>query len=227
MNSCAMNQRNPFRLFRCAPLQGTFPQHLHQLGLGILLAAALALAGCSQATLATPTAIPADAVRPVQPTPVYTARADVFTLATPQHTPVFVTPTPTPALNALSAVRQGPTGWKALLTIEQPPSALGIATAGAAIYDRPGGRILKRIPPTGVLNVTGISEDGRWLSVYDEDAVFGWTPAGQLSLFGAEDLTVVDKAVDPGVVATLIAEAMEPVHVLDELMATLEATPEP
>jgi len=114
-----------------------------------------------------------------------------------------------------------------LLAIEQPPSAIGIATAGAVIYDQPGGRVLKQIPPTGVLNVTGISADGRWLSVYDDDAVFGWTPAGQLSLFGADDLTVVDKAVNPGVVATLIAEAMEPVRVLDDLMATLEATPEP
>ncbi len=63
--------------------------------------------------------------------------------------------------------------------------------------------------------------------MYDENAVFGWTPAGQLSLFGADDLTVVDQAVDPGVVATLIADVMEPVNVLDELMATLNATPQP
>lgn len=191
------------------------------------LATVLALTGCNRAAPATPTAIPANVVRPVQPTPAYTVQADVFTLATPQHPPVLITPTPTPALDALSTIRQGPAGWRALLAIEQPPSAIGIATAGAVIYDRPDGRILKRIPPTGVLNVTGISEDGRWLSVYDDDAIFGWTPAGQLSLFGAEDLTVVDKAVDPGVVATLIAEAMEPVRVLDDLMATLEATPKP
>jgi predicted small lipoprotein YifL len=218
-----MNKLNPLLfLLRCIQFQCS-----RQLGLWIALATVLALAGCGQAALATPTAIPADVVRPVQPTPVYTTQVDVFTLATPQHTPVLITPTPTPALDTLSAIRQGPAGWRALLAIEQPPSALGIATAGAVIYDQPGGRVLKQIPPTGVLNVTGISADGRWLSVYDDDAVFGWTPAGQLSLFGADDLTVVDKAVNPGVAATLIAEAMEPVRVLDDLMATLEATPEP
>lgn len=201
---------------------------VRQYGLWIaLLGAFLILAACSSPTPATPTPIPADVVRPVQPTPVYTARADIFTLNTPQGTPIFITPTPTPALEALSAVRRGPAGWTALLAIEQPPSAIGIATGGAAIYDRPGGRILKQVPPTGVLNVTGISADGRWLSVYDENAVFGWTPAGQLSLFGADDLTVVDQAVNPGVVATLIADVMEPVNVLDELMATLNATPQP
>ncbi|MCS6827625.1 MAG: hypothetical protein NZ553_13500 [Caldilinea sp.] len=202
-------------------------RHLHRPGLWISLTLVLTLVGCSQAALTTPTPIPADVVRPVQPTPVYTARADIFTLNTPQGTPIFITPTPTPVPDALSAVQRGPAGWTALLAIEQPPSAIGIATAGAAIYDQPGGRILKQVPPTGVLNVTGVSADGRWLSVYDDDAVFGWTPAGQLTLFGADDLTVVDKAVNPGVVATLIADAMVPVNVLDDLMATLEATPEP
>lgn len=191
-----------------------------------MVTAAVMLGGCGgDVAQGTPTPIPASVVRPVQPTPVYPARADVFTLATPAATPVFIAPTlaPPPAA-ALSAIESGPAGWRALLAIEQPPSAIGIATGGAAIYDTPGGRVLKSVPATGVLNVTGISEDGRWLSVYDETAIFGWTPVGQLVLYGADDLIVVTEAVDPAVVATLIADVMQPVTVLDDLMATLEAT---
>lgn len=193
------------------------------LSLGVALLV-LAIAGCGgEAAQGTPTPIPASVVRPVQPTPIYPARADVFTLATPAATPVFIAPTlaPPPAA-ALSAVEGGRAGWTALLAIDQPPSAIGIATGGAVIYDAPGGRVLKSVPATGVLNVTGVSEDGRWLSVYDEDAIFGWTPVGQLVLYGADDLIVVSEAVDPAVVATLIADVMQPMTVLDDLMATLE-----
>lgn len=194
----------------------------------LLAALALLLAACGGAPPAEPTPLPANAVRPEQPTPAYPSNADMFTLATPHVTPVFITPTPSPEdPAALSAVSTGRAGWTALLAIEQPPSAVGIATGGAAIYDEPGGRVLKSVPGTGVLNVTGVSADGRWLSVYDETGVYGWTPAGQLALFGDDDLIVVDEAVDPGVVATLIADVMQPVNVLDDLMATLETTPTP
>jgi hypothetical protein len=198
-------------------------------GVLLVIGTAMVLAACGGgAAQGTPTPIPASVVRPVQPTPVYPDRADVFTLATPAAPPILIGPTPTPlTAAALSAVNAGPAGWTALLTIEQPPSAIGIATGGAAIYDEPGGRVLTNVPATGVLNVTGISEDGRWLSVYDEAAIFGWTPVGQLVLYGADDLTVVQEAANPAIVATLIADVMQPVTVLDELMATLEATPAP
>lgn len=197
-------------------------------GIGALAAAVLLSACGGAAQQGTPTPIPASVVRPVQPTPIYPARADVFTLATPIGTPIIIRPTPElPPAAALSEVERGPAGWRALLAIKQPPSAIGIATNGAVIYETPGGRVLKSVPATGVLNVTGLSEDGRWLSVYDETAVFGWTPVGQLVLFGADDLTTVTEAVDPAIVATLIADVMQPVNVLDNLMATLEPTPTP
>jgi hypothetical protein len=48
-----------------------------------------------------------------------------------------------------------------------------------------------------------------------------------LVLFGADDLTTVTEAVDPAIVATLIADVMQPVNVLDDLMVTLEPTPTP
>jgi hypothetical protein len=190
---------------------------------GLLLILALTLAACGGAAQGTPTPIPADIVRPVQPTPAYPARSDIFTLATPAAPPIFVTPTPEPSsAAALSELDSGPVAWTALLAIEQPPSGIGIATRGATIYDVPGGRALKSVPATSVLNVTGISADGRWLSVYDDAAIHGWTPVGQLLLYGADDLTVVADSVDPAMVATLIADVMQPVNVLDDLMATLE-----
>lgn len=189
-----------------------------------LLMLTVMLSACGGAAQGTPTAIPADVARPVQPTPVYPARADVFTLATPAAPPIFLTPTPAPPNAAvLSALETGPARWQALLAIEQSPSAMGIATGGATIYEQPGGRVLKSVPATSVLNVTGVSADGRWLSVYDDSAVYGWVPASQLLLYGADDLIVVDKAVDPGMVATLIADVMQPVNVLDDLMATFAA----
>lgn len=191
---------------------------------GALLTLAVLLGACSGAARATPTAIPADAVRPLQPTPVYPARANVFTLSTPSATPIFLTPTPEPPNAAtLSRVENGPASWQALLAIEQSPSAMGIATGGATIYEQPGGRALKSVPATSILNVTGVSSDGRWLSVYSDDATYGWVPAGQLLLYGADDLIVVDEAVNPGMVATLIADVMQPINVLDNLMATFEA----
>jgi len=188
----------------------------------------LLLAACGGPPQADPTPLPAAAVRPEQPTPAYPSRVGPFMLATPLATPVFVTATPAPVdPAALSAVDTGRADWIAQLAIEQLPSAVGIATGGAAIYDAPGGRLLKSVPSTGVLNVTGVSADGRWLSVYDETGVFGWVQSGQLVLFGDDDLTIVDEAADPGVVATLIADVMQPVEVLDDLMATLEAAPTP
>ena len=197
------------------------------LSIGGLLTVVLLLGACSgAASQGTPTAIPASAVRPAQPTPIYPGRADVFTLATPMNTPIMLSPTPeAPSAAALSEVERGAAGWQALLALEQPPSAIGIATGGGAIYAMPGGRVLKSVPAASVINVTGVSADGRWLSVYDETSVFGWMPVGQLALFGADDLTTVTAAVDPAVVATLIADVMQPMNVLDDLMATLEPTP--
>jgi hypothetical protein len=72
-----------------------------------------------------------------------------------------------------------------------------------------------------VVTITGISADGAWYAVYDEAAVFGWTPASQLRIFGGDDLIVVETAPDPGPVATLIAQAREPVTVLDALMVEM------
>jgi hypothetical protein len=82
--------------------------------LGVAIMILTLAAGCGGgAAQGTPTPIPASVVRPVQPTPVYPARADVFTLATPAATPIFIAPTPAPPpAAALSAVESGPAGWQ-------------------------------------------------------------------------------------------------------------------
>lgn len=189
---------------------------------GIVLVSWL-LAACGGPPIGTPTPIPADVVRPVQPTPDYPENARVFTLATPSRTPIFV-PTSTPLPSAAQVAQvEAPPDLRGSLVLRQPPSALGIASGGAAIYDAPGGRAVGRVPVGGLLTVTGRSADGRWLSVYNEEAVFGWTPAGQLRLFGDEDLVVVEEAVDPAPVATLLARVMEPVAVIDDILAAREA----
>jgi hypothetical protein len=194
------------------------PRAGYALGLAVWL-----LAGCGGAAPATPTAIPASVVRPVQPTPAYPTSAAVYALLTPGMTPQFVD---APAANAAAPAAAG-SGERAAIALymqEQTPSAMGIAPGGAAIYAERGGRVVASVPVAGVLTVTGKSADGAWYAVYNDDAVFGWTPAGQLRVYGDEDLVIVEEAPDPGPIATLLAQAAEPVDVLDDLLAQLEAT---
>ena len=182
------------------------------------------LSGCGGARGGTPTPIPASVARPQQPTPVYPEQADVFSLVTPQATAQFmaaasaaagIAAVETPADLQRAAVR--------LFIENQMPAATGIAGGGTAIYAEPGGRTLAAVPVGGVLTVTGKSADGSWYAVYNKDAVFGWAPVGQLIVYGADTLVVVEQAPDPGPVATLLAQANQPVQVLDRLMAAMEA----
>lgn len=175
--------------------------------------AALLLAACGGAGLATPTAIPADIVRPDQPTPVLSTAMPRFRLEESTREPVFVT---TPAaqgdgsFDAATLERQR-AALLASFLMDQPPSALGIAPGGATIVDNPGGRFVASVPAAGTVTVTGRSADGAWLAVFTEASVGGWVPAQSLILYGADDLTVVDKPFAPAPVATLLAKAMTPV----------------
>jgi uncharacterized protein with GYD domain len=185
-------------------------------------AALVLLAGCGGPAMAAPTAIPASVVRPVQPTPVYPTSAAVYALLTPGVTPQFVDDSL--AGNAEVPAAGGERAAIALYMQEQTPSALGIAPGGATIYAERGGRALATVPPAGVLTITGKSADGAWYAVYNDAAVYGWTPAGQLRVYGDEDLVVVQEAPDPGPIATLLAQAAEPVAVLDDLLAQFDVT---
>jgi hypothetical protein len=195
------------------------------LTLASLVAVLFSLAGCGGPQQAQATAIPASVVRPVQPAPQYPGGSDVFSVLTPGATAQFV---PTAAAEAAVPVaseanRQQLAAIK-LFIENQTPSAVGIAPGGTAIYAERGGRTLASVPVGGVLTVTGKSADSAWYSVYNEDAVFGWVPAGQLRVYGGEDLIVVELAPDPAPVATLLAQAAQPVRVLDDLMAQFDAT---
>lgn len=172
------------------------------------LALLLALTAACGGPPPDPTPIPADVVRPQQPTPPLSTAAPAFRVdpATPEPA-IFVTPMPTTALTPVVGGARRSAG----LAMRQPPSAMGIATAGVTLLDAPGGAPLQTIPPGGTLTVTGRSQDGAWLAAFATDSTAGWIPAGSVVLYGADDLTVVDFTFSPAPVATLLADAMQPV----------------
>ena len=187
----------------------------------LALLVVFALAGCGPPP-AEATPIPANVVRPQQPTPNYPKNARVFSLATPVATPEFVaTAVAQPEESILDAPAAARPDYRRMLPFDLPPSALGVASGGATIYATPGGQAVTSVPVGGIVTITGKSADGQWYAVYANDAVFGWTPAAQLRAFGDEDLTVVDESADPGPVATLVAQSMQPVRVLDMLLAAM------
>ena len=83
------------------------------------------LAGCGGPAVASPTAIPASVVRPVQPTPSYPTSAAVYALLTPGTTPQFVDASPAGSV-AASTSGSGARAAVALYMQEQTPSAMGI-----------------------------------------------------------------------------------------------------
>jgi len=162
----------------------------------------------------TPTAIPASVVRPEQPTPVY-GQATTFNLA-PTQAATAEAERPADEVPVASAAPPAPVAdeppvHSIVLPMLQTPSALGIATGGATLLEQPNGRALVSLPAGAAVTVTGKSADGRYLAAYTNEGVAGWVPAGQLLLFGGDDLIIVDAAAGPGPIATLIAEAMQPV----------------
>lgn len=187
-----------------------------QLVCGLLVLAMLILAACGGGP-ETPTAIPASVVRPEQPTPVY-GQATTFNLAPTVAATVESNGVvdEAPVVAPSSAAQPAPTMSEQttrsiVLPMLQTPSALGIATGGATLLEQPNGRALVSLPAGAVVTVTGKSADGRYLAAYTNEGVAGWVPAGQLLLFGGDDLIIVDAAAGPGPIATLIAEAMQPV----------------
>ncbi len=190
----------------------------------IALAIALLLTACGGPP-ASPTAIPADVARPEQPTPVFADATLVPAAAT-------LTPDASGGAVAGDAADSATAAPRldlitGLLATPRPPTALGIATGGATLLDAPGGAALQSLPAGTTVTVTGRSANGNYLAAYTGTAVAGWVAAGNLRLFGADDLTVVERAEGPGPIATLIAEAMEPVEVGElELDIDLDATVE-
>ncbi len=190
----------------------------------VALGALALLAGCLAGPPVDPTPLPADVVRPVQPTPDYARTLPPFRLTPVTRTPVFV-PTRDATAAAIEAPQSSGSARRSLLQaflMNQPPSAMGIATGGATILDAPGGRAVSSVPGAGTVTVTGRSADSGWVAVYTDDATAGWVPAGALVIYGGEGLTTVSEAFSPGPVATLLADAMIPMSTpIADMLAAL------
>jgi len=190
---------------------------------------ALFVSACGRDRAAEPTALPPDVARPDQPTPVFDNSARVFRL----------TPPPTiPANGAYAAAGQGLASFKtpaasasdsqerALLRsvlAGQPPTALGIVRSQTTLRVEPGGEVIERLFAGETVTITGRSPDGRHLAAFTATGAPGWLPSAGVTLYGADDLTVVEQSVGPGPVATRIAEAMTPegTSVLDAVMTAM------
>jgi hypothetical protein len=172
---------------------------------------------------AAPTATPLspDVVRPVQPTPAY-GNAQQYTLATPDAvnptTPLLPTPTPAGTASLIPVAARPQLLPMALPSL--PPSGMGIATGGGTLVDQPGGRVVASLAVGEAVTVTGKSADGRYVAVYTNAFVSGWVAVGQLALYGVDDLEIVEDLPNPAPVATLMAEALVPVEVLEGLVVT-------
>lgn len=176
--------------------------------------ALLLASGCNSPGEAA-TALPPDVARPAQPGPVFDNPAQDFHL-TPVPGPARATAAP-PAATSVPLLER-PT---VVAPLEQSPTALAVARMPLVLMAAPNGPGLRELPTAATLTITGRSADRAWLAGYTEDGIAGWVAASSVTLFGDADLQVVDRAVAPDAIATLIAQAMLPV----ELPPAVAATP--
>lgn len=182
-------------------------RHLARFILGVVMVSLLA--GCG-GTPGTPTPLPATLVRPEQPTPVY-PESMAFTLITPTLSLPVVAIAPTTALPLIDAEATPVAPELAQMAAQLPsPTGIGIVRGGAALLAIPNGAVRQQLPAGAVVTLTGKSADGAWVAAYDDQGISGWLAAQQLVLLGTETLTVVTTASGPGLAATLVAQAMEP-----------------
>jgi hypothetical protein len=189
------------------------------------------MAACAAPGAPAATPIPASVAQPPQSTPEFRVGAERFSLNSVTPTVIFITPTVAASNEELAVVPEGDSNRGALLRallMNQPPSAMGIATGGATLLDRPGGSVVTSVAGGATVTATGRSADGNWLAVYTAEALSGWIPVGSVVLFGADDLLVVDEAFSPAPVATMLAEALAPEFTpMATYFAQLTATPQP
>ena len=168
------------------------------------------LAACGGPGFEPPTAIPANVVVPDQPAPVYADDVARFTTETAAETPIPSAQVEGQVIRGAApvAVSSRPT---IVLPYQQTPSALGIVRGGAVLRKTPGGERIGALSAGTTVTITGKSTDGSAYAVFDHDGAAGWIAASLVAVFGDDDLIVVEGAAGPGPIATLIAEAMQPI----------------
>jgi uncharacterized protein YraI len=66
-----------------------------------------------------------------------------------------------------------------------------VGAGGAGLYDAPGGEAATSLPAGTVLTAVGRTADSLWVVVYRADGSAGWVEAGQVVLFGVDELPVM------------------------------------
>lgn len=136
-------------------------------------------AACGGGNQAEPTAIPAEAVIPVQPTVLW-----------PTFTPIQPGPTLTPTSPPAPEDRPTPT-WtpfpSALPTRAPFRDALAIPRQTVALRQTPNGDVIANIPSNQYLTAIAQAEDGQWLVVRTEDNQYGWVAREEVKVYGGVD----------------------------------------
>lgn len=179
----------------------------------VLAAALLLVSACGQPGGGAPTALP-PGTRIAQPTPDFRApQAEVMVAATVDLAEMIrrqlaqerASPLETPTATAR------PPQTLASLSVFSRPTALGILPAASPLYTAVNGNPIAALQVGTTLTISGRSADQNWFAVYLADGTAGWVPVSQVRVFGdTEALEVVQESVGPALVATLVAEASNP-----------------
>ena len=215
----------------------------------ILVCVLLMMAACGRRP-GEPTPLP-PGTRVAQPTPDFSAPSQGNSAATETADRVAETvrtrlaqqqaqATLTPkTADALPAPTQSAQDARSGLSVLSLPTALGIVVGGGPLYAAPGAGAILIMQVGATLTITGRSTDGGWYAAYLADGTAGWAPASQVRIFGnAAGLEIVQESLGPAVVATLIAQASNPVEPIGTVVVRLtetrtagspsaEATPQP
>lgn len=136
-------------------------------------------AACGGGNQAEPTALPAEAVIPAQPTVLW-----------PTFTPIQPGPTLTPTAPPAPEDRPTPT-WtpfpRTLPTRAPFRDALAIPQQTVALRQTPNGDVIANLPSNQYLTAVAQSEDGQWLAVRTEDNQYGWVAREEVKVYGEVD----------------------------------------
>ena len=185
---------------------------VHYLPFSLLLLALLLSACGRDRGFGGPTAVPPDIVRPAQSTPEFIERRDPIIIPT-------LSPVPFEAAAVDNAAKVAARSTARVEVARVPTTALGIAVGTTTLFSTPAGNPLSTIPAGATVTVTGISPDSQYYAAYTSAGQAGWIEATALTIFGGDSLSIVSNSYQPSALATTLAQAMQPLNVLDQLVA--------